>query len=509
MPGLVPNPVLLRIDSGRRQRGAEPWRSGPALRRLFVTGLASGRRGQRAGQRRTAPASRTAAARGAGGWAASPAGRWASSGLTVAYESANRLTPSSASGPFVDDRARGAVRRRSATARCGRDDLRSRDHLFVRLDTPRATPGLGRVPGPHRPGRRPGRLHPAAQRRARRPALRRPRTGPGRCSRAKNDVAYARRVVPRERPGERCRRLLDPDIVVGSESVSLASLDRRTGAVVLQTLLVRDADYALDYASGALRFLSLPLPLDARFNPQVVVVQYQYAGPRVRSQTSGGRLELPLGAAARGWASATSTTRPAAATTRSSSKTSRAAATACAGRWRTPPAAATSAPIAPPRAAARAVEALRGNADRDARPLRTSAPSTTSTTAGFANPFGGLATPGLQNYRVALARIVPEHSEITLALDGQRNRGPLAGDAQRSASLHLRRTVSQPLLARRGRRRPLARRGRARRRRGVVGAGAALGRLQAGTRRGGLAERAPRPSAAAKTPRSQRRRRCR
>jgi hypothetical protein len=42
-----------------------------------------------------------------------------------------------------------------------------------------------------------------------------------------------------------------------------------------------------------------------------------------------------------------------------------------------------------------------------------------------------------------MSRVVPERSELTLELDGQRNRGTSADDAQQSASVHLRRTVSK------------------------------------------------------------------
>ncbi len=80
---------------------------------------------------------------------------------------------------------------------------------------------------------------------------------------------------------------LHPDIVVGSDVLTLVAIDRRTGGVVSQTPLTRNVDYTIDYATGTLRFLNVPLPFDINFNPQLLYLQYQYQGPDVKSETTG------------------------------------------------------------------------------------------------------------------------------------------------------------------------------------------------------------------------------
>jgi hypothetical protein len=92
--------------------------------------------------------------------------------------------------------------------------------------------------------------------------------------------------------------VLRPNLIVGSEIVTLVALDRRTGAIVSQTQLIRNVDYAIDYASGALRFITIPLPYDADFNPQLVVVQFQFDGTGTDAHTTGGSGRLLLGTTA-------------------------------------------------------------------------------------------------------------------------------------------------------------------------------------------------------------------
>ncbi|MBV8223290.1 MAG: hypothetical protein JO293_08000, partial [Candidatus Eremiobacteraeota bacterium] len=88
--------------------------------------------------------------------------------------------------------------------------------------------------------------------------------------------------------------ILHPNIVVGSEVVTLVVLDKRTGAVISQTIMVNSIDYTIDYTTGMLRFINIPLPYDDHFNPQVVQVQYEYGGAGVASETTGGRASALL-----------------------------------------------------------------------------------------------------------------------------------------------------------------------------------------------------------------------
>ncbi len=103
---------------------------------------------------------------------------------------------------------------------------------------------------------------------------------------ARNQIAYDRRVLSPTGLGI-ASQVLRPDIVVGSDSVILAVLDRRTGAVLSQQTLVRGSDYVLDYASGLLRFTNILLPYDAQFNPQIVTVQYEYGGQGTGTNVAG------------------------------------------------------------------------------------------------------------------------------------------------------------------------------------------------------------------------------
>jgi hypothetical protein len=439
VPGLVANPVLLRVVTGDASEDVSVTVR-PALRHMFVTGLASVGVGSVPGTHDGADLEDGGGSR-RGRVALFGTGAVGQSGVAFAYESANRLTPSSVTGPFVDDREEAPYQNAGDTS-LQRDDVRSRDHLYLRVDAPRSTFTWGEFQAQTGPADGLGgyaQMLSGAQLQ-----IRSPKQAPAlTLFTAKNDVAYARRVF-RVTGLATMDGPLDPDIVVGSETVTLASVDRRTGAVVLQTPLTRDVDYVLDYATGALRFLTLPLPFDSQFNPQAIVVQYQYAGSRVRSQTTGGRAELKLGNAAR---VGVGYVNDATGTGNYSLFQQDVAGGGPGWHWSLAHAASRGnvgdtggSPGTDP-VQGNGGDALRGSLAVARGALRFSA-EYDSTTAGFANPFGGLSTPGLQNYRVALSRVIPERSELTLEVDGQRNRGTSADDAQQSAALHLRRTVS-------------------------------------------------------------------
>jgi hypothetical protein len=104
---------------------------------------------------------------------------------------------------------------------------------------------------------------------------------------ARNNVAYARTVISPTGLAI-ASQALNPDIVIGSDVLTLVHIDRRTGAILQETELGRGTDYVIDYATGLLRFLNILLPTDDNFNPQVVVVQYQYGGPGAVSTMLGG-----------------------------------------------------------------------------------------------------------------------------------------------------------------------------------------------------------------------------
>ena len=208
---------------------------------------------------------------------------------TFAYNSADTLEQGTATGPFVDnpdDRpfpTYGDTSTRSA-------DALSRNHLFARVENGGSSAMWGEF---YAQGGAPdtaggynilvngGRL-----------ALAGTRAEAGAFS-ARNDVAFDRVVLSPTGLGI-ADRALQPDIVVGSDVVTLVALDRRTGAVAAQRLLGRGTDYVLDYTSGLLRFINVLLPYDDALNPQVVVVQYQYGGPAVHAGIFGANGSLRL-----------------------------------------------------------------------------------------------------------------------------------------------------------------------------------------------------------------------
>jgi hypothetical protein len=105
---------------------------------------------------------------------------------------------------------------------------------------------------------------------------------------ARNNVAYARTVIAPTGLAI-ASEALHPDIVIGSDVLTLVHLDRRSGAILSETVLGRGTDYEIDYADGLLSFLNIMLPYDDAFNPQVVVVQYEYGGPGATSTLLGGK----------------------------------------------------------------------------------------------------------------------------------------------------------------------------------------------------------------------------
>jgi hypothetical protein len=259
---------------------------------------------------------------------------------------------------------------------------------------------------------------------------------------AKNPVTYAREVLAVTGLGT-LGRLLEPDIVPGTDIVTLVALDRRTGAVVTQTTLQRDVDYSLDDLSGMLRFINVPLPYDANFNPQVVVVQYQYEGGAANGRTTGASTNLHLGRG--GTTLGIGYVNDVGGTGNFSMLQEQLGGTLPGGAWSLShvgtSGVATSGSLT---ATSANGEAYRGTLTTAVRGTRVQL-SYDATSAGFANPYGGLVTPGLLDYRASVERALHGGGTVTLAYDGQANRGLGADDEQRHATLSLRKPVTQRL----------------------------------------------------------------
>jgi hypothetical protein len=110
---------------------------------------------------------------------------------------------------------------------------------------------------------------------------------------ARNDIAYARAVITPTGLAV-ASQALHPDIVIGSDVLTLVQPDRRTGALLLESILGRGSDYVVDYATGLLRFLNIILQDDDAFDPQIVVVRYEYGGPGASSTMLGGSATVKL-----------------------------------------------------------------------------------------------------------------------------------------------------------------------------------------------------------------------
>ena len=87
---------------------------------------------------------------------------------------------------------------------------------------------------------------------------------------------------------------LQPNVVVGSDSLTLVAIDRHAGFIIAETSLTRNVDYTIDYASGVVRFINPPLAFDPSFDPQQILVQYEYAG--AGAVATGGSIKAALGA---------------------------------------------------------------------------------------------------------------------------------------------------------------------------------------------------------------------
>ncbi len=238
--------------------------------------------------------------------------------------------------------------------------------------------------------------------------------------------------------------VLQPRIIIGSDIVTVNALSRTTGAVISSTQLTRNVDYVIDYPSGMLRFLNIPLPYDAYFNPQIVLVQYEYEGIGTGATTAGGRLRvgtdhLYVGAGyVNQSASGTSFTL-----------FSQTAGGTVGGVGWTVSHAASTGGLGVLGAFGDAGDSGNGDAFHAGLTAGGKAGRFTgsydSTSNGYANPFGGLTTPGLTNYRVAYELGSATRGDLTLEYDGQITTA-LGNDAtQQNLGLHARAPIGKRL----------------------------------------------------------------
>lgn len=350
------------------------------------------------------------------------------SSLTFAYESQNRLQQSSVTGPFVMDPDERPYQTYGDSSIVN-SEFHSNDRLFARIDNGRNSLMWGQYITSV--GDADGVARYQRQATGVKAELGVGATGQGKITgfNARDDYAYVNFSIPVL--GLATIPALHPDIVIGSETIDLVSIDRRTGAVVSQTQLSRNSDYTIDYATGTLRFLNVPLPFDANFNPQVLYVQYQYQGPDVKSQTTGFDFRYALGRSGKthvdlGYLNDTT------GTTNYSLATQTIASHLQNGEWHFSHA--TSSGGLPIGAYGDATLNAHGSATAFGFTQRSGANDISfnynNTAPGYANPFGGFSANGLENMQLTFARRVRDHNNFSMALSQVRNTGSNAGVQQ-------------------------------------------------------------------------------
>ncbi len=457
VPGLKAGELELRASYGDELADARSFVS-PEIRAPLVVGVASAGIGSVPGVPGENPGDPNGADSRRGRIAVYGSGAVSEHALaTFAYDTADVLDRTNAYGAFTDNPdQRPYLTYGDASTR--RSDALSQDRLYARIDDGRSNVMWGEFQA--QTGTQGGiggfnELVSGAKIELAGPAAKIVAFN------AHNQVAYARQVFSPTGLAT-LGTALRPDIVVGSDVVSLVALDRHSGAILTQTVLARNVDYVLDYGSGTLRFLNVPLPFDANFDPQQILVQYQYQGANSNSETTGGRVEAQFGSkkqlhAAAGYVNDTTGSGGFSLFSQDVGGALQG------GAWSIGHMQATG-------AAAGAVTGLTGlgtgsaigtgstlagnAADVSGNAYQASLATTLgaakiaagfdATTAGFDNPFGGLATPGLLDYRLSYARTfgTARPADLAFSFDHEQNNLPGAENAQSNVSVKIREKVT-------------------------------------------------------------------
>lgn len=442
-PGIIAGPIQLAVTAGS-VTASQAFTAAPFLRQPIVVGLINGGIG-------TMPAAVDGDDQFDNG--GSRRSRIALFGMgnigdgalgTFAYDTASRLTPTNGVGPNVDDPSA----RTYATygdASVASNGPQSTTRLFARVEkganslqygTFRATTTSGNDADSFSARLNGLNLQLSDQ------------TGSAKLAAfvAQTPVAFGRasfNPLGLSAAGE----VLEPAIIVGSENVTLVAVSRVTGAVISEQPMTRNVDYALDYPSGMLRFINIPLPFDATGNPQVVLVRYEYLGTGNGAWTTGGNVRVGTNDAhvAAGYVNNSSqagtftllsenvggkilgfNVNVAHANTNGGfnvlSNFTDAGSTGAGDTWK-----------------------LSADAGTDATGRVSAQWQTTSD--GYANPFGSLATPGLTDYRVSYTHTLGNKATLTASYDGQSTTAYGVDARQQNASLNLKQPLNPRLTA--------------------------------------------------------------
>jgi len=441
--GLAAGPVRIHLSSGDAVADASFYESAN-IRKPFVNGLVTGGVGsvpdapQNPDGVPNGPNSRKGrvAVYGTGGVGANGL-------VTVAYDTADKLDESSATGANTFD----PTDRPFATygdSSTVRDDALSRDHLYARYDQGQSHAMWGEFQASTGGQNSVGGFSQLVD------GLQVAIANNGRALSgfvARNDIAYGR-VVLSPSGLSTLAQPLNPDIVVGSENVSLVAIDRRTGIILSQTAMVRNIDYTIDYVSGQIRFITIPLPFDEFLNPQSILITYEYGGATVHSQVFGGRFDSTFGNGPNpvkigsGYVNDGNGISNYSLFTQELSGTFRGGAWSLAhavsdGSINDPSANVTS--LA--NAAGTGGEAFKGSFSKTAGSDKFTA-DFDATSQGYSNPFGGLTSPGLFDYRADYGHAF-KSAALDLEFDHEYNNYEGAQSAQSNASLRLRKAIGK------------------------------------------------------------------
>jgi hypothetical protein len=452
LPGMKPGAVVIRVDSAETSADARFFLA-PNLRRPFVTGLVTGGAGAVPGIPNSPDGTPNGTSSRRARIAFFATGAVGHSLATIAYNSADTLQRTAQSGTIFGSDPADRPYAITGDASLLRDDALSRDRLYARYDAGLASFLWGEFRARTGPDTGLGgfdQLVDGAKVAYDGAGLR------GDAFTATNDIGYDRRVFPPT--GLAGGVTLRPNIVVGSETIQLASLDRRTGAILSETPLSLGIDYALEYSSGILTFINVPLPFDDNFNPQVIVVTYEFDSPGNAAHTIGGRAEASVGSVNVGAGYVNDSTGAGAvnlttqdisgklhggtwAIEHAASRGSLLSGTSDASAYSDGSALGGTAPSLAPPSAGSAVSARLN----DAFGSNHIGVIFDQTTAGYNNPFGGLSTPGLLNEQVTFTHQYSTVGELALEIGHQANTGTGAAGSQTSAALRLRHSLGKRL----------------------------------------------------------------
>jgi hypothetical protein len=443
--GLAPGPVTIHISSGDAVADANFYESAN-IRKPFVNGLVTGGVGSVPDAPQDAPGVPNGPNSRKGRVAVYGTGGVGQNGLlTVSYDTADKLDESSATGAnsFDPSDRPFATYGDSSTVR---DDALSRDHLYARYDQGQSHAMWGEFQANTGGTNSVGGFSQLVD------GLQVAIANKGRDLSgfvARNDIAYGR-VVLSPSGLSTLAQPLNPDIVVGSENVSVVAIDRRTGIILSQTQLVRNVDYTLDYVSGQIRFITIPLPFDEFLNPQSILITYEYGGASVHSQVFGGRFDSTLGNGSNPVKFGAGYVNDGNGVANYSLFTQELSGGFRGGSWSLAHAMSdgnindpTASVSSLDNAAGSGGEAFKGTFSKTAGSDHFTA-DFDDTSQGYSNPFGGLTSPGLFDYRADYGHTF-KSAALDLEFDHEYNNYDGAESAQSNASLKLRKAVGKKL----------------------------------------------------------------